>query len=412
MRNIAASEFPWRSGNRASLLENGEQFFARAFAAIEAAHREILIESFILFEDKIGQELHRRLIAAAGRGVSVEITVDGWGSPHFSPEFLSGFAEAGVRLRLFDPHPRWLGMRLHMFRRMHRKLVVVDERVALVGGINFSADHVLEFGPEAKQDYAVELEGPIVADIHAFLLSAMASHGMGDSWRPVPGAASLPPAGTAEVMFVPRDNRHRRSTIEREYRRAFRAARHEIVLANAYFFPGYGFLHDLRDASRRGVKVSLILQGEPDMQVALTAARTLYRHLIDAGVHIHEYCQRPFHGKVALVDDDWATVGSSNLDPLSLSLNLEANVFIRDPVFVADLRSRLERLMTHHCHVVEPGEVPRGRFWHVVMRPLLFHFLRRFPDWAGWLPAHTPRVALAKPPGPGATSTGTGTGAQ
>lgn len=399
MRNIGASEFPWRSGNRVSLLENGEQFFAHAFDAIEAARREILIESFILFEDKIGQELHRRLIAAAGRGVRVEITVDGWGSPHFSPEFLAAFAEAGVRLRLFDPHPRWLGMRLHMFRRMHRKLLVVDERVAMVGGINFSADHVLEFGPEAKQDYAVELEGPVVADIHAFLLSAMASQGTGDSWRPVRTAEPLPPAGAAEVMFVPRDNRHRRSTIEREYRRAFRSARHEIMLANAYFFPGYGFLHDLRDASRRGVKVSLILQGEPDMQVALTAARTLYRHLIDAGVHIHEYCQRPFHGKVALVDDDWATVGSSNLDPLSLSLNLEANVFIRDPAFVADLRGRLGRLVTHHCRTVEPGEVPRGRFWHVVMRPLLFHFLRRFPDWAGWLPAHTPRVALAKPPG-------------
>ena len=82
------------------------------------------------------------------------------------------------------------------------------------------------------------------------------------------------------------------------------------------------------------MKVSLIFQGEPDMQVALSAARSLYRHLVDAGVRIHEYCERPFHGKVALIDDDWATVGSSNLDPLSLSLNLEANVFIRDAGFV------------------------------------------------------------------------------
>jgi cardiolipin synthase len=395
---MGANEFPWRGGNRVALLENGEEYFVRAFEAIDAAQREILIETFILFEDKVGLELHRRLVAAARRGVRVEVTVDGYGSPHFSPEFLAGFTDAGVRLRLFDPHPRWFGMRLHVFRRMHRKLLVVDERIAMVGGINFSADHLLDFGPTSKQDYAVELEGPVVADIHGFLRTALSSQGTGDSWRPQsdPGEAST--AGTAEVMFVPRDNHRRHDSIEREYRRAIRAARSEIILANAYFFPGYGFLRELRHAARRGVKVSLIFQGEPDMQVALSLARSLYRHLVDAGVHIHEYCRRPFHGKVALVDDDWATVGSSNLDPLSLSLNLEANVFIRDRAFVADLRSNMETLLHRHCQPADVAQLPRGRFWDVVTQPLVFHCLRRFPAWAGWLPAHTPKIALAKPP--------------
>jgi cardiolipin synthase len=105
---------------------------------------------------------------------------------------------------------------------------------------------------------------------------------------------------------------------------------------------------------------------------------------------------------VALVDGDWATVGSSNLDPLSLSLNLEANVFVRDASFVVDLRSRLEHLVQHHCQSVDAARVPRGRFWHALTRPLLFHCLRRFPAWAGWLPAHTPKIALAKPPDAGA----------
>jgi cardiolipin synthase len=405
MRGLGTGEFPWRSGNRVRLLENGEEFFARAFAAIDAAQSEILIETFILFEDKIGKELQRRLIAAARRGVRVEVTVDGFGSPHFSPEYLAGLDAAGVRLRVFDPQPRWFGMRLHVFRRMHRKLLVADARVAMVGGINFSADHMLDFGPEAKQDYAVELEGPAVADIHAFLREALAAPGTGESWRPARTTAATATAGSAEIMFVPRDNHRRRSSIEHEYRRAFRAARREIVLANAYFFPGYGLLRDLREAARRGVKVSLIFQGEPDMQVALAAARTLYRHLVDAGVHIHEYCERPFHGKVAFVDDGWATVGSSNLDPLSLSLNLEANVFIRDPAFVADLRAHLDDLL-HHCQTVDPAQVPRGRFWDALTQPLVFHCLRRFPSWAGWLPAHAPKIALAKPPADAATSRG------
>jgi cardiolipin synthase len=281
---------------------------------------------------------------------------------------------------------------------MHRKLVAVDERIAFVGGINYSADHLADFGPTAKQDYAVEVEGPAVADIVSFMRQAMVTRGTGERWQPDGTADAHAAAGEADVCFLPRDNGRRSRSIERAYRQAFRDARREIVIANAYFFPGYGFLRDLRDAARRGVKVCLIFQGEPDTPLALMAARALYRHLVDAGVHIFEYCERPFHGKVAVIDEEWSTVGSSNLDPLSLSLNLEANVFIRDAAFARDLRGRLRCLMDDHCRAVDPADVPRGRFWQPVTRPLLFHVLRKFPQWAGWLPAHTPRTALLHPP--------------
>lgn len=388
----------WRGGNRARLLENGEEFFAAAFAAIAGAKREILLETFILFEDKVGLELHRLLVQAAQRGVRVEALVDGYGSPAFSSEFLSQLSDAGVRFRSFDAHRPLLGIRLHVFRRMHRKLLAIDGRLAFVGGINFSADHLADYGPSAKQDYAVELEGPAVADIRGFIEASIASRGVGAAWHPAHRASDASPAGDARIMFLLRDNAYRSDAIEQEYRRAIRAAEREIMIANAYFFPGYGFLRDLRNAARRGVAVSLVLQGQPDTQIALTAARTLYRHLVDAGVRIHEYCERPFHGKVALVDDDWCTVGSSNLDPLSLSLNLEANVFIRDKAFVRDLRERLNDLMEHYCQAVDPADVPQRSFWQSLTRPLLFHCLRHFPDWAGWLPAHTPKTSLVAPP--------------
>ena len=391
------AEGAWRAGNRVELLENGEEFFARAFAAIGEARTEVLIETFILFEDKVGNELHRRLVEAAGRGVRVELTVDGYGSPSFSDGFLAALADAGVRFRAYDQQPTLLGVRTNVFRRLHRKLLVVDGTRAFVGGINFSADHLTDFGPTAKQDYAVELEGPIVADIRGLALAALGSDGTGRHWRPSP-AATGDPAGDAEAMLLVRDNARRSTSIEHEYRRAIRAARREVVIANAYFFPGYGFLRDLRHAARRGVRVALLVQGEPDTPLALYAARTLYPHLVEAGVCIHEYCQRPFHGKVAWVDDDWATVGSSNLDPLSLSLNLEANVFVRSPEFNASLRERIGTLLEHHCRAVDPASVPKRTFWQRLTRPLLFHCLRRFPRWAGLLPAHTPRVALLRPP--------------
>jgi cardiolipin synthase len=395
MMPLPAADTSWRAGNRVRLLENGEEFFARAFAAIAAARREVLLETFILFEDKVGLTLQRHLVDAARRGVRVEVTVDGYGSPGFSPGFLATLGDAGVRLRVYDPHRTLLGMRLHVFRRLHRKLLVVDGTLGFVGGINYSADHLCDFGPQSKQDYAVELQGPVVADIRDFAIAAIRSRNGGETWRPPP-QATPDDRGGAQVLFAVRDNGPHSTAIEQRYRAAIRSARDEIIIANAYFFPGYGFLRDLRHAARRGVRVSLIVQGEPDMPIALSAARALYRHLIVDGVGIHEYCERPFHGKVALVDDDWATVGSSNLDPLSLSLNLEANVFIRDPDFNRDLRERLQRLRQRHCRPIDPDHLPQPRRWRWPA-PLLYHVLRRFPAWAGLLPGHTPKVVLVAP---------------
>ena len=127
--------------------------------------------------------------------------------------------------------------------------------------------------------------------------------------------------------------------------------------------------------------------------IAQLAASLLYAQLLRAGVRLHEYCQRPFHGKVATMDDEWATVGSSNLDPLSLSLNLEANVIIRDAAFATQLRQRLDELITHSCRQVTPA--PSTRLSSALMQVrgfLVFHFLRRFPVWLKWLPRRTPRV--------------------
>jgi cardiolipin synthase len=380
------------------LLENGEAFFPRVFAAIAAARRDVLVETFILFEDKVGLALQRHLVDAARRGVRVELTVDGYGSPGFSPDFVAALADAGVRLRVFDPHRPLLGMRVNVFRRMHRKLVVVDGERAFVGGINFSADHLADFGPEAKQDYAVEVAGAPAAVIRDFMLDALRGDGTGESWRP-PRVA-----GASAVRLVARDNRGRTRAIEREYREAIRAARREVLVANAYFFPGIGLLRDLRHAARRGVEVVLIVQGEPDTKFARTAARSLYRHLSEAGVRVHEYCRRPFHGKVAVIDAEWATVGSSNLDPLSLSLNLEANIIARDAALAGQLRASLQRLLQGECRPIEASRMPAWRPWHVLTRPLWFHCLRRFPAWAGLVPAHAQHTALLQADGPEAST--------
>ena len=364
------------------------------FDAIRAARSEVILETFILFEDKVGQELHDALLDAARRGVQVDVMVDGFGSSDLTTAFTRGLTDAGVRLRTFDPTARVFGIRFNVLRRMHRKIVVVDGRLAFVGGINFSCDHLADFGPQAKQDYAVALEGPIVDDVRRFAVSALLDD---DAREGVPPRPPLPrpplsAAGELEALFVTRDNGEHRNDIERHYRAAIRSARKRVLIANAYFFPGYRLLRQLTRAARRGVDVRLILQGEPDMPIVKSAASLLYDHLQRHGVHIHEYCQRPLHGKVAVIDDDWSTVGSSNLDPLSLSLNLEANVVMRDEAFASELRTRLEHLIEHDCKEIAPSGARGYGWWQTLRTVVVFHFLRRFPTWASYLPSHAPKL--------------------
>ena len=386
---------PWRSGNRARLLENGEEYFPAVFKAIRSARHEVIVETFIVFEDKVGLELHAALIEAARRGARVDVLVDGFGSSDLTPAFKASLAEAGVRLRSFDPAARILGIRTNVLRRMHRKLIVVDGVVAFAGGINFSADHLNDYGPEAKQDYAVELEGPIVQDIHHHVTAAIRPSPDRDGPAPVP--VPSPPAGPAEALLVVRDNDRHRDDIERHYRAAIRSARSQVIIANAYFFPGWRLLRDMVRAARRGVSVQLILQGQPDMLYVRTAARLLYPSLVKDGVQIYEYCRRPLHAKVAVVDGQWCTVGSSNLDPLSLSLNLEANVVVNDRGFAGELRQRLQQLEREHCRLIRLDHLPRRTGWRYVLSALGYHVARRFPSWLQRLPGSVPRIRSFDP---------------
>ncbi|MDB5972065.1 MAG: putative phospholipase [Hydrocarboniphaga sp.] len=386
----------WVDGNRVDLLENGEAYYPRVLEAIASAQKEIFVETFILFDDKIGQPFQQALVDAGRRGLRVELTVDGYGSANLTPGFVKEMTDAGIGFHVYRPQPKLMGVRTNLFRRLHRKLVVVDGRLAFVGGINISHDHVADFGPGSKQDYAVVVEGPVVRDIHRFCELSVARDALKTQtrqrwWqrrRAAPTAPALPAAGRARVMFVVRDNERHPDDIEREYRLAIKAARRRIVIANAYFFPGFRLLRNLRDAARRGVDVRLILQGKPDMWYVKWIAENLYEYLMKAGVTIYEYCERPLHAKVAVIDEEWATVGSSNLDPLSLYLNLESNLVFGDAAFNQHLAASLQHLVQHSCRKVEWTAIPKRDISRQLFNFVTYHLGRRFPAWVGWRPAH------------------------
>jgi cardiolipin synthase len=244
------------------------------------------------------------------------------------------------------------------------------------------------------------VHGPVVADIHqTCMLLLLRASSRKERRNYIRNARAVVPdaAGNIRALLVERDNNGHSNDIERQYLLAARLAQKRLVIANAYFFPGYRLLRELRRAAQRDVAVTLILQGQPDMPWVTALSRLLYKYLLRSGVKIYEYCKRPLHGKVALMDEKWVTVGSSNLDPLSLSLNLEANVVIEDQEFNQQLHDHLIHLVEHDCQQLNLEAAERGYWWRTPLIFLSFHFLRKFPTIMGWLPAHTHELKLVKP---------------
>lgn len=344
-------------GNRITLLESGDDYFPVLLRAINAAEQEIYLETYIYEHDETGQAVTDALCAAADRGVRVHVLVDGFGCRTFSSALQRQMAAAGVRFMVYRPKVSPWTFKRQRLRRLHRKLVVVDGQLGFVGGINIIDDLDTPGHTPPRFDYAVEVAGPLVAIMRAsarHVWSVVAwTHGQHKLVRD--RAEMLPPphSGGVDAAFVVRDNVGHRRDIENAYLQAIHAAREEILIANAYFLPGRHFRQALIKAARRGVKVRLLLQGRVEYWLLHYASRALYSGFLREGVEIIEYHRSFLHAKVAVIDREWATVGSSNIDPFSLMLAREANVVVRDRDFAAALHASLQHAIDIGAHAVK-----------------------------------------------------------
>jgi cardiolipin synthase len=335
-------------GNRVTLLRNGEAYFPALEAAFERARYEIYLETYIYQDDVTGRRIAEALKRAVRRGVAVHLLVDGYGSKDLPRSRLNDLGKGGVRTLVYRPRISPWTLRRERLRRMHRKIAVVDREIAFVGGINIIDDRESQGNLPPRYDFAVAVEGPLV---DAIRLAAQRLWS-GVAWRHLRKGTSrsrTPPAAAVEggmrAALLVRDNIRHRRDIEAAYLRAINQAKTEIILANAYFLPGFDFRHALIDAARRGVRVVLLLQGRVEYLLQYFASRALYGHFLDAGIEIYEYRTGFLHAKVAVIDGHWSTVGSSNLDPFSLLLSHEANVVVDDEEFGSILTLSLKRTM-------------------------------------------------------------------
>ena len=360
-------------GNAIQVLRGGDALFPAMRIAIDAARTEIWLATYIFHDDPAALALADALVDAARRGVRVHVVIDGFGSKASLPVVRPRLEAAGVEVAVFRPMDTWWRwLQPGQLRRLHQKLCVVDGEVAFVGGINLLDDRLdLNHGAiEAPRlDFAVLVRGPLVEPVAQTSRAVWNRARLGHAWREELSAVArdsqpmqrvqgivrglrrahgpavvdddveLPPLRAALAV---RDNLRQRRTIERSYIEAIAGARSRAWIVSPYFYPGRAFRRSLRNAAARGVDVRLLMQGRWDYRTAAVAARALYAELLGRGIRIYEYTPAFLHAKVAVIDDTWATVGSSNIDPLSLLLNLEANVIVRDAGFAAELSSQFD----------------------------------------------------------------------
>ena len=359
------------------LLQGSREYFPALVAALDAAQDEVYFETYI-FDFTAGSLAVAQALARAGeRGVQVSVVLDGIGTPDVPLVWAARWSEAGVRWRIFEPIGTlgvWFPSR---WRRLHRKLCVVDRSVAFCGGINILDDrhdpHGQNLMDRPRLDYAVQVRGRLVQEIHATMAQHWWRMAMARELRHKRIGAAIEifketesgplPNSRGRYRLVLRDNLRHRTDIQRSYLQAIGRARHEILIANAFFFPASKLRRALVRAAQRGVRVRLLLPGFYEYAVPYLASRQVYGQLLRDGVEIVEYQASYLHAKVAVIDGRWATVGSSNLDPLSLLLAREANVVVQDPAFAAVLRQRLEQAMAEGGVFVDPLAYARRSLW-------------------------------------------------
>jgi len=373
-----------RPDHALTLLKGGEQLFPAMVEAIAGARSEVLLETYIFHFSGSPLAVAEALEQAAARGVTVRVIVDGIGTGEIPAEWQQRFASAGVHWNIFNPARGWRVLLPKRWRRLHRKLCVVDSEIAFCGGINLLDDlYDPNYGTLDKPrfDFAVRVAGPLVDEIHDTMTRLWLRlevshearhHDLEGTVQAVIDASSAGTDGADENLGRPartgpgaiaalvlRDNFRFRRRIEATYRLAIAQAQTEILIANAYFIPGVRLQRALLNAAQRGVRITLLLQGRYEYFLQHHASRAVYGALLEGGIEIIEYEPSFLHAKVAVMDSPAgmvSTVGSSNLDPLSMLLAREANVFVLDDAFGAELRGHLIDAIGHEGRRVDAGE--------------------------------------------------------
>ncbi len=346
------NDIPIYATKSIELVHNGEDYFDRLERIILESKIEIHIQTYIFEYDTVGKKIIAALKEAATRNVKIYILLDGFGSLLFPKEILNELKQKGINIRFFSPF--FSANSLYIGRRLHHKVVVSDSKTALIGGINIADKYHGTATTRAWLDYAVQLQDENIGAALAKLCSDIyfKKH-----------RTTRKKTGTfvyyneeISVSILQNDWLNRKSEILKAYIKSIGNAQKEIVIVGSYFLPGRKLVATLKKASRNNVKIKLILSGISDIPMARRASCHLYSKLLRYNIELYEWKSSVLHGKTAVVDNSWTTIGSFNLNNLSSFGSIELNVGIHSAEFANDYLLHLDQIMAQ-CQRITPESI-------------------------------------------------------
>ncbi len=333
-----------REGHQIKLLQSGDEYFTALYEHIGSAKQSIHLQVYIFDDDETGNCVTDLLCKAAKRGVAVEVVVDAFGSGDLSAETITKLKQAGIRFKKFSPLFTTKGF--HVGLRLHHKIALFDGQTALIGGINIANKYRGDAATIPWLDFAVEIKGPCVQDIEEVCKVIWQKNN-----APKPKQTEFENSGM-QARILQNDWLRRKIEISTAYRQAIRKSDKEIVLVASYFLPGIRIRRLLKNARKRGVAITVLLGGVSDVQSVKRASNYLYRWLIRNGINIYEWKPSVLHGKIALVDGKWVTIGSYNINFLSDYGSLELNAEIADKEFASAVHKRIINVIAEGCEEI------------------------------------------------------------
>lgn len=363
--------------NRVQLVHGGQDYFILLKEMIDAAQHSIHIQTYIFNNDETGNAIATALIKAANRGIPVYFLADGYASQHLPDAFIAKLEKAGVNFRFFEPILK--SQYFYFGRRLHHKVVVIDALYALVGGLNIADRYNHIQNHQAWLDMAVWVEGEAAVELYHYCYSL---------WSKEKEPSTLLPYYQKSLQHIPCEERcsvrvrrndwvKAKREIWKTYFNLFNHATESITVMCSYFLPGQELRRALSKATRRGVKVRIILAGPSDVVLAKYAERYLYQWMLRHNIEIYEYQPTVLHAKMAVVDQHWVTIGSYNINNISAYASIELNLDIRNKPFASSVQRELNGIINKDCIKIEKESLKATFFYfNTFLQRLSYEIIR------------------------------------
>jgi cardiolipin synthase len=350
----------YKGGHYVELLQSGESFFTAVEKLIDSSRHFIHFHSYLVDEDETGLRIFNALIRASERGVRVYLLLDAFGTKYLSKELVDRVEGSGILLRFFSPTFISKGFQLSL--RLHVKVVMCDGEVAVIGGMNFADRYHGTAEKKEWLDFAVLIKGPECTHLLSILKKLWNKRFTPKEERSHE-IINDPGFYKEDIKLRVIQNNWYRNKIEilRSYRSAFKNSRSRMIIFASYFLPGRNERRLLRNASLRGVDIRIVLAAESDTPMFKRATGFLYDFILRNNIKIYEYLPSNLHAKVAVVDGEWCTIGSYNLNHVSDYASIEINVDILDSAFALNFEKKLKDIIKNDCRQITIEEYQRGR---------------------------------------------------